>query len=108
MRKVWILLGLSLLLLLTQQGAVLHELGHICHIGTQDVSVHAASDSLSERTCELCLAFSQLAHPASHTIHVPLLVPVAAIIGAGTHCSITPAELPTVRSRGPPAATLNS
>lgn len=106
MRKVHISLGISLLLLLAQQGAVLHEMSHICRAGNVEVSLH--SDTILEKTCELCLAFSQLANPASHTVHVPLFEPAACAASWNRPWSATPAGIPIPRSRGPPLPELNS
>jgi hypothetical protein len=100
MRKLHISLAVSLLLLLAQQGAVLHEMSHIVRVGQMDARVQA--DTLADKTCELCLAYSQLANPASHSIHMPLFEPSACAAGANPRYPATPADSPTARSRGPP------
>jgi hypothetical protein len=101
MRKLHISIGICLLLLLAQQGAVLHQVSHLCQFGSVDVRVQ--SDTMLEKTCELCLAFSQLAHPASHSVHVPRFEPSACVAGAFLDRAAAPATTPTPRSRGPPA-----
>jgi hypothetical protein len=108
MRKLHISLGLALLLLLAQQGAVLHELSHICRAGSNvEARVHA--DTLLEKTCELCLAFSQVANPAGNTIAVVRFEPSACAAGTQIPSAATPADTPTPRSRGPPSVVeLNS
>lgn len=98
--RLHISLGISLLLLLAQQGAVVHELSHICRIG--NVEVRLQPDSALQKTCELCLAFSQVANPASHTFHSIPLEPAARAAGFDHPCAATPTTVPTARSRGPP------
>jgi hypothetical protein len=99
-RRLHISLGISFLLLLAQQGAILHEVSHICRVGS--VEVRLQPDTLLEKTCELCLAFSQLASPASHTVHAALFEPAACAASFDHPCAATPADVPTARSRGPP------
>jgi hypothetical protein len=107
MRKLHISLGLALLLLLAQQGAVLHELSHLTRVGS-NAEVHVQGDTLLEKTCELCLAFSQVANPAGNTIAVVRFEPSSCAAGARISCAATPADTPTPRSRGPPSFELNS
>src|SRR5579872_3908431 len=101
MRKLHISLAISLLLLLAQQGALLHAVSHLCHVGKVDVQ--AQSNSQLEKTCELCLGFSQLAHPASHSVQTPQFEPSACVAGVFVDRAATPAASFTPRSRGPPA-----
>ena len=57
---------LSLLLLLTQHGAVLHELSHLSHGTATHGAMLDLSDQLPDNgTCPTCLAFSQITNPAS-------------------------------------------
>jgi hypothetical protein len=107
MRKLYISLGLALLLLLAQQGAVLHELSHICRVG-DNAQARVQADTVLEKTCELCLAFSQVANPAGNTVPVIKFEPSACAAGSQPPCAATPADAPTPRSRGPPSAELNS
>jgi len=102
MRKLHTSLAVSLLLLLAQHGALVHELSHISRVG--NVEVRLQKDSLVEKTCELCLAYSQLANPASHSVHVPVFSPAACAAGSDPLCPGDPAEAPAPRSRGPPPA----
>jgi hypothetical protein len=107
MRKLNISIGIALLLLLAQQGALLHAVEHICRVGSNvEAQVHA--DTLLEKPCELCLAYSQLANPAGNTVPVVRFEPLACAAGSNPVCASTPAEIPTPRSRGPPAFELNS
>ena len=107
MRKLHISLGLALLLLLAQQGAVLHEVSHICRIGT-NVQAQVHADTVLEKTCELCIAFSQAANPAGNTVHVGQFEPSSCAAGPKAACAVTPADVLTPRNRGPPSFALNS
>jgi hypothetical protein len=103
MRRLSLPWVLSLLLVFAQQGAVLHELGHL------SAGERAAGSALRAQLpeggpCATCEAFAQLANPASGAAHTlsatapayfPAPAPVYAIIAAAT---LTP------RSRGPPQA----
>jgi hypothetical protein len=94
---------LSLLLLVTQHAAVLHELGHLSH-GT---STHGAmldqGDELRDNgACPTCQGFSQIANPATASALVLTLSPAAFIAALDPSYAIVGAEIPTPRSRGPP------
>lgn len=105
MRKLPISLVISFLLLFAQHGALIHELGHIVQAGKVDVRVQA--DSQLDKTCELCLAFSQVTSPASHSVDLPSFAPGGCAATPAEACAATPADVPTPRSRGPPALELN-
>ncbi|HKT73984.1 MAG TPA: hypothetical protein VJQ47_13925 [Steroidobacteraceae bacterium] len=107
MRKIWTLLALSFVLLLSQQGAVLHEIGHLVRIGSEGLTAHTQPDSLAEKTCQLCPAFSQLTHPAGSSPVVTFDELAGVAVSSDCLRSSTPADAPTARSRGPPAK-LNS
>jgi len=100
LRRLHISIGISLLLLLAQHGAIVHELSHICRVG--NVEVRLQPDTALEKTCELCLAYSQLANPAGHTVHALVFEPAAHAVGTDRPSAAIPAEVPTARSRGPP------
>lgn len=102
MSHVFKTLGLWLLLIVAQQGAFVHEVGHFSpagHVG-QRVDAKAVSDA----TCAQCPAFAQVVTPAfSHAFHVPHLVRAAAArISEPRHAAIDVA-VPQPRSRGPPS-----
>jgi hypothetical protein len=92
-------LMLPLLLLVAQQGAVLHELSHYTATETHD----GKKQSPRGDVCDLCLAFAQVGSAAAPQSVVPLLLadlshhltPVLPVYAAAT-------ELPAERSRGPP------
>jgi hypothetical protein len=102
MRKLHISIGISLLLLLAQQGAVLHEMTHMVRVGGH-AEARLQADTLLEKTCELCLAYSQVANPAGNSVQVAQFEPSACAAGSNPPCAVTPAAVPTPRSRGPPA-----
>jgi hypothetical protein len=107
MRRIHISLALALLLLLAQQGAVLHEISHIIQLQGVE-GARAQSESHAGKICELCVAFSQVANPAGHSVANTSFEPASCSATTDWSCAATPAFIPTPRSRGPPSATLNS
>ncbi|HSI59617.1 MAG TPA: hypothetical protein VLA16_18795 [Ideonella sp.] len=99
-------------LLVSQQGGLLHGLGHaLAALGSGHAPAATALADIgqpppTDEACSLCEAFVQLAGAVTPTVAPPsllaglshALVPVAPL-PAGT------ASLPAQRSRGPPAAT---
>lgn len=103
MRRLWLALALPLLVLLAQQGALLHELTHVYYASHALGSELGQDQQLPDDSiCPTCQAFAQVAHPAvGHTaVHVspsaPYLIPPDP-----SHC-VAEASAPTPRSRGPP------
>jgi hypothetical protein len=107
MRKLFISLGLTFLLLTAQLGAVLHEVSHICRVST-NVHERIHPDTALEKTCDLCVAFSQVANPAGNSVAVAEFDPSFCAAGAPCPSSVQTADVPTPRSRGPPSATLRA
>jgi hypothetical protein len=105
MRKLHISLGLALLLLTAQLGAILHEVGHICRVGT-NVTQQVHADTYLEKACDLCVAFSQVANPTGHTVEVARFEPSSCAAESVVPCANTPADIPTPRSRGPPSSAV--
>lgn len=94
-------LAILLLLLVAQQGAVVHELGHVA--GVRDAATQVVS-GVVDKTCVLCPAFAQAASPAfSHAFHIPSLVRTALHESAEPLYAAISAAVPQPRSRGPPA-----
>jgi hypothetical protein len=92
-----------LLLVMAQQGAVVHELSHFSGLGSARLHVHS-SGGVAENTCSECPAFAQVVTPAfSHSIQVPPLGRAEAerspepLYARHTALGFTP------RSRGPPS-----
>ncbi len=100
MRNLFKLLGLLLLLITAQQGAVVHELGHVTGAYGADAKVLTG---VTDTTCAQCPAFAQVNTPAfSHSFDVPLLVRTALTSSAEPLYAVIDAAVPSPRSRGPP------
>jgi hypothetical protein len=101
MRQLVKILSLLLVLLVAQQGAVDHELGHLARAASHNVNA-----AVLDPSCAQCPAFAQASSPAfSYTFHLPLLV-----LGAVDQVSAVPSTLINAavlepRSRGPPSRT---
>jgi hypothetical protein len=102
MRQVFKTLGLLLLLMVAQHGAVVHELSHFSDAGHVGLEVQA--DGAADKTCALCPAFAQVVTPAfSHSFHIPLLVRFALESVSEPRFAAVDAAVPRPRSRGPPS-----
>ena len=103
MRKLLLTLLLPFVMLLSQQGAVTHELSHLTDAlsgaasGT-DRSGHRPGDL----QCEACLAFAHLAGVVSAQVVPPALLSFSFQIPANESPAFIAADAPTARSRGPP------
>jgi hypothetical protein len=94
--------SLLLLLMVAQQGAVVHELSHVPH--GDGAALKIESGSAVDTACALCPAFAQVVTPAfSHSFHIPLLGRAAAHESPEPQFSILDAAVPEPRSRGPPS-----
>jgi hypothetical protein len=95
----------SLLLLLAQHGALLHELGHLSHVTrTAGATLQADGHALEGAACPTCVAFSQVANPAAGGAS-NLAASLPGITPAPDPCyAIVAAGAPIARSRGPPQA----
>jgi hypothetical protein len=92
----------SLLLLLAQHGAVLHELSHLNPVHTAGTTLRESGHGLESGLCLTCEAFSQVTNPAAApALHLPL-APAALIPGPDPRFDVVAANAPTPRSRGPP------
>jgi len=94
---------LSLLLLLTQHGAVLHELGHLSHeSAAAGASLHSDGQALDSGSCPTCHAFSQVANPVSSNSTGLSVSLAASLCVPDTGYAIVGTDAPLPRSRGPP------
>jgi hypothetical protein len=96
---------LSLLLVLTQHGAVLHELGHLSHGGghTAGTTLCAELQPLEgDQHCPTCEAFAQIVNPATAAAPDVPVCPAGFLPTPDLCYSIVGAAAPTPRSRGPP------
>ena len=95
-------LGLLLVLLLAQQGAVVHELSHVSAALSAGSKLDAGN---SVDACAQCPAFAQASTPAfSHAFQLPLKVLITAQLTTELTIAAIEAALPDPRSRGPPAS----
>jgi hypothetical protein len=102
MRSLYQALGLVLLLMTAQQGAVVHELSHLSGIGGVEFQVD--SRGAVDTICALCPAFAQVVTPAfSHSFHIPLLVRAELRLSPEPRFFAVSADVPSPRSRGPPS-----
>ena len=110
MRDALKLIGLLAVLLLAQQGAVVHELSHVfgtahhvsgtAHSTGLKIDTRGAADSV----CAQCPAFAQVTTPAfSHSFQIPIQVLIAAQLASELIIAAIETALPDPRSRGPPA-----
>src|SRR5580700_10318555 len=102
MRQAFKGLALLLLLLVAQQGAVVHELSHVT--GANHVDLRVQPDGVAVTTCALCPAFAQVVTPTfSHSFHIPLLVRFALEPVSEPRYTAIDVAVPRPRSRGPPS-----
>ena len=101
MKHAFKLFGLMLLLLSAQQGAVVHELGHLA--GAAGGSELVADSANSNAACALCPAFAQASSPTfSHSFTLPHLARATPEPELKPQFAVIDAAVPTARSRGPP------
>jgi hypothetical protein len=104
MKHVFKLLALLLLLLLAQQGAVVHELSHLP--GWSSAAIQVDVGTAADASCALCPAFAQAVAAAfSHSFHIPLLGRASPELNSEPRFSAHEATVPRPRSRGPPSSS---
>lgn len=125
MRNLLKSLGLLLLLITAQQGAVVHELSHYVaansggstsaggltrpdelstSAGVNGAAVRGASGVAADANCALCPAFAQVLTPAfTHSFKVPLLARADVQRSRAPQYPAIEIAVPTPRSRGPPS-----
>jgi hypothetical protein len=102
MSNVYKALGLLLLLLTAQQGAVNHELSHFSNLDRVEMRVNVGG--VVDTTCALCPAFAQVATAAfSHSLQIPLLARTASLLIPEPRRAVVDSAVPRPRSRGPPS-----
>ena len=102
MRKLLLTLVLPLLLLLSQQGAVVHELGHLADAVSREGGPASPSHQAGDLQCQACLAFAHLAGVAT-ALAVPAALPSFRFAKpVGESPAVIAADAPRARSRGPP------
>ncbi|HEX7640519.1 MAG TPA: DUF2946 family protein [Burkholderiaceae bacterium] len=106
MRKLLLSLLLPFVLLLSQQGAIEHELGHLTDAVAQANGAGAGGSrgghAPGDLQCQACLAFAHLAGVA--TVQVAAFAPIRLHfdLPAVVAPAFIAADAPGARSRGPP------
>ena len=98
MRKLYLSWLLPLLMLVSQQGAYWHELGHLRPPAEQTQE----KKQTAEKLCEACLAFAHLADLTETAAFEPALLSLSFGFTFPRTESALPSEAPAARSRGPP------
>jgi hypothetical protein len=102
MKNLYKALGLLLLLMTAQQGAVIHELSHLT--GAAQAQLRVDAGGAADSTCAICPAFAQVVTPAfSHSLQIPLLIRSGSQISPEPRFVGVDASVPHPRSRGPPS-----
>ena len=102
LRRLTLALLLPLVLLFSQQGALLHELSH-WHVPATGVESTAQASSADTDFCLDCLAFAQVAGLAQFDLPVlPVADGLSHHLVSDAARSVAEAALPAPRSRGPP------
>ena len=104
LRRLTLSVLLPLFLLLSQQGALLHELSHI-HAGSgpAKAEVRAEASSLDTDICLDCLGFGQIAGLAQFDVPaMPSPDGLRHHLVAESSRSVAEADAPAPRTRGPP------
>jgi hypothetical protein len=99
MRKFYLSLVLPLLMLLSQQGAVWHEIGHLADVPSP---VEQGKQQPVDKLCESCLAFAHLAVAAKPEVPALMMPGFSHTRPAANAVRFIAADTPAQRSRGPP------
>jgi hypothetical protein len=104
MRRLALALLMPLLMLLSQQGAAWHEIGHWNSSQNSDPArqQQQRKDDPADKLCATCLSFAQLAATAYPDIPVLALADAQHVQAPATAVASLTATPPTARSRGPP------
>jgi hypothetical protein len=102
MRKLLLALLLPVVLLLSQQGAMTHEVGHIADFVAQAGGKAPAGQQPGDLQCEACLAFAHLAGIATTQVVPPALLSFSFHFRVIEAPAFIAADAPAARSRGPP------
>jgi hypothetical protein len=105
--RLAILAVCALLLLLTQQGAALHELSHVYYAAQNSGAQLSNGQQLPDMEhCPLCRSFAQVGASICGSVHSLDVPPAAQLRVPDRVYSIIGAKAPTARSRGPPEASV--
>ena len=100
MRKLYISLLMPLLMLLSQQGMVWHEIGHLSTTPASSSSQKQAP--ATDKLCDVCYAFAHLGAGSVPEMPKLVLASLEHVHALTEAASSLAAELPAQRSRGPP------
>jgi len=100
-RKIWSSLWLSLFLLLAQQGAVLHEIGHLA-TSPQSASGLTGKVHVAGSACDDCLAFAQVASFVATSVPSLQLPPATHPWVTSQTLRARDADVPAHSARDPP------
>lgn len=105
MRKLLFSLLLPFVFLLSQQGAVVHEISHLAELTSGAANGPGSSGHVpGDLQCEACLAFAHLAGVATAHVVPPALLSFSFPVPGNEAPAFIAADAPTARSRGPPQA----
>ena len=103
MRKLLLSLLLPFVLLLSQQGAIVHEIGHLAEFGAGAANgPRSTGHGPGDLQCEACLAFAHLAGVATVNVVPPALLSFGFEMRDNEARASIAADAPAARSRGPP------
>jgi hypothetical protein len=103
-RKPYLPILLPIFLLLAQQGAVVHELGHVADdvYRVERRNQQPGPQHTPGTTCEKCVVFAHLSGAVTpHILGIDLL-PLAHALSGRVAIGRRSADTPAARSRGPP------
>jgi len=104
MRKLLLSVLLPFVFLLSQQGAVVHEISHLAELATGAANGPGRPAHLpGDLQCEACLAFAHLAGVATAHVVPPALLSFGLAVPANEAPVFIAADAPSARSRGPPS-----
>ncbi len=103
MRRLGLALALPLLLVIAEQGALLHRLSHTYYSGRALVAhVSDGSGLVDNNDCSACRAFAQVANPVGGFAVLAVVKPAAYLATPDPARPPASTDTPTPRIRGPP------
>ena len=104
-RRLTLSILMPFILLLSQQGALLHELGHWHPTSVSASEAQAVSLDVDHDICLTCLSFAQLGGLAKFdALPAPKLDSLRYHFASELIRSVAESSLPVARSRGPPTS----
>jgi hypothetical protein len=104
MRKLYLSLVLPFLMLLAQQGAVWHEIGHLSGDDTPATSTEQQDKKPpTDKLCKVCLSFAQVSGVAKSEVPAFNLLSFGFGFMPTVATFAITADAPALRNRGPPS-----